>query len=156
MTLNSKRRGFTLVELLVVVAMIGLIMGALATSVAGARERSKVQKAVTEVKSISQAIQSLENYLPNHELPVIESPQKLSGQLLQQLIGKGGASESGSQIPVILKAAMSGGGDIRDPWGHPYYVKIRKGKVSTSGGVGLMSTGFSLPNFYRLSRSERE
>ena len=47
----STKRAFTLLELLVVIAMIALIIGALATSYTSAQERSRVEKARSEVKA---------------------------------------------------------------------------------------------------------
>ena len=50
---RCKREGFTLIELMVVVAMIAIISAAMTVSVAGAQERARVQKATVEVKSIT-------------------------------------------------------------------------------------------------------
>ena len=65
----SIKRGFTLVELLVVVGMIAVILGALTTSVQSARMRARVQKATSEVKIVSQAVLAYENF--RGELPTM-------------------------------------------------------------------------------------
>ena len=44
----TSNKGFTLIELLVVVAMIAIIAGAFSTAVAGAQERAKIQKELSE------------------------------------------------------------------------------------------------------------
>ena len=62
MILICRKRGFTLVELLVVIAMIAILLAALSTSIAAAQERARIQKATSEVKIISQAILAAENY----------------------------------------------------------------------------------------------
>ena len=54
-------RGFTLVELLVVIGMIAILIAALTTSMAAAQERARIQKATSDVKVISQAILAYEN-----------------------------------------------------------------------------------------------
>ena len=46
--MTSTRKAFTLVELLVVVGMIALLMGALTVSVAGAQKRAKIEKAYAQ------------------------------------------------------------------------------------------------------------
>ena len=153
MTLN--KRGFTLVELMVVVAMIAIIAGAFSTAVAGAQERAKIQKALSEVKVVSQAMLAYENY---HELPLKEKESILdASSSLGFLLGQGGTAESGGKIPVLLQAALSSGGALLDPWGTPYRISIRPGNLSYVPGVatGSLTSGFFLPNAYRLGEGER-
>ena len=101
------KRGFTLIELLVVIAMIAVIMGAMTTSVASARERARIQKATSDVKVVSQAILSYENYVRSgkYELPTMENADA-GADSLGFLVGKGGSAESGGEIPVLLQAAL--------------------------------------------------
>ena len=151
------KRGFTLIELMVVVAMIMLITAAMSTAVTGAAERARVRKATAEVKIISQAILAYENETKNgddHELPPLTKAE-CGADTLGFLLGRE-TSKSG-KIPVLLQAALSGGGKMLDPWGHPYLVTIKKNtfrpKFKTM--TGSMQTGFYLPNFYRLGKGER-
>lgn len=155
MTSISKRGGFTLVELLVVIGMIAIIMGALTTSVAGAQRRAMIQKAEAEVKSVTQAVLAFENYNKNYELPTYDQPTELNGNTLKFLIGKGGKSEHNTDIPVLLMASLSSGQVMKDPWGTPYQLTIRKGNIPASG-ISNIRTGFALPNFHRLSSEERK
>ena len=155
----SNRRGFTLVELLVVVAMIALITGAMSTAITGARERARIQKALADVKTVSQAILSYENYEQgggNFELPLMNGVDADSGSL-GFLIGQGGSAKSGGNIPVLLQARLSGGKKMLDPWGTPYGVTIkevqRTPKIKTASGS--MQTGYYLPNYYRLTEGEK-
>ena len=150
----SIKRGFTLVELLVVVGMIAVILGALTTSVQSARHRARVQKATAEVKIVSQAILGYENF--RGELPTMTEADCNRGTL-GFLLGDGGSSQQGGQIPVLLQASLTGGGSMNDPWGTPYKVTIREGAVSLKlkTVTGAMQTGYYLPHFYRLSEGER-
>lgn len=153
----SNKRGFTLVELMVVVAIIAILMAALSFSVSAARERARIQKAHAEVKSITQAILGYENYAQGYTLPTMVN-REIDSSSFGFLLGKGGASSaSGGKIPVILMASLQAGGKMKDPWGTPYRVTIRKQDESVSLGSGLTSmyTGYYLPNFYRLSKEER-
>ena len=153
--MNSIKKGFTLVELLVVIAMVAILMAAMAVSVSGARERARKQKALSDVKVISQAILSYENY-NDHELPTMND-QEATRSSLAFLIGEGEQSETGGKIPVLLEAALSSGGRMLDPWGTVYRIRIQQTSIAPNFKTanGNMQTGFYLPNFYRLSEGER-
>ena len=150
----SNKRGFTLIELLVVVGMIAIILGSMTTSVSAARERARVQKAVNDVKVISQAILAYENWAreKNYELPTFESEVDADNQNLKFLLGDEAAA-SGGKIPAMLMAQLRNG-KMLDPWGHPYKVRIKVGSVDAAQGVNL-TTGYFLPNYFRLSQKER-
>ena len=157
MTSICKRGGFTLIELLVVLAMIATIVGSISVSVAGAKERAKIEKATVEVKAITQAVLAYENF-SKQGLPVLGSGRQgavCNASNLGFLLGKNATTRSGDRIPVLLEAALSSGGAMMDPWGHPYTIVIAKGKVY-SQGVNQIRTGFSLPNIHRLSEEERK
>lgn len=151
----SIKRGFTLVELLVVVGMIAVIMGALTTSVQSARHRARMQKATSEVKIVTQAVLAYENF--RGELPTMNEAD-CNRSTLGFLLGDGGSAQQGGQIPVLLQASLAGGsGSMMDPWGTPYKITIREGSTSLKlkTVTGAMQTGYYLPNFYRVSEDER-
>ena len=145
------RKGFTLVELLVVIAMIAVILGSLTTSVEAARARARIQKALGEVKAVSQAILAYENYVRGgkYELPTMTDVDA-GADTLGFLIGKGGSAESGGNIPVLLQASFSADGKMRDPWGTPYKVSIKSGNANLrlKTVTGSLTTGYFLPNLY--------
>lgn len=151
---GANRGGFTLVELLVVVGMIALIMGAFSVSMSSAMERAKVQKATSEVKSLTQAILAYENYMQEGDtLPELtrkEASKASIGFLL------GATATSGYKVPVLIQAALSGdSGVMRDPWGSPYLITIRGGQIPRIS-LGTVQTGYYLPNFNRLTAEERD
>lgn len=151
------RRGFTLLELLVVATMIAVIMSAMGVAITGAQARVRVQKATAETKIITQAILAYENETRNgedHELPILnraDCDRSTLGFLLGRETGQSG------KIPALLMASLSSGGKMLDPWGHPYKVTIRKNSFRPrfKTMTGQMQTGFFLPNFYRLREGER-
>ena len=153
---SMNRRGFTLVELLVVVGMIAVLLGALTTSVTAARKRARIQKATADVKVITQAILAAENWSKGGEfkLPTYQSPVDADASTLQFLLGKESA-DSGGQIPVMLMAQLQSGGKLLDPWGHPYKLTIREGNAAVSWSSGDIQTGYQMPNYYRLGAGER-
>ena len=153
--MTSNKKGFTLIELIVVVGMIAVILGAMTSAIASARDRARIQKATSDVKVISQAILSYENWARSgkYELETMERRDADSGSL-GFLLGKEQA-ESGGKIPVLLMAQLRSGGKMTDPWGTPYKVTIRQGNVSAAQSIQLQ-TGYFLPNFYRLGEGERQ
>jgi type II secretory pathway pseudopilin PulG len=155
---NGNKKAFTLVELMVVVAMIAMIIAAMVTSIAGAKHRTKVQKATSEVKIISQAILAYENYNVGgkFELPTIND-QNADRSTLSFLLGEGDQARSG-KIPALLIAALNNGQAILDPWGTPYKIKISKGagKIKINSANATMRTGFVVPNYYHLTEGERK
>lgn len=155
--MNLTKRGFTLMELMVVIAMIGIIMAALVTSTAAARERTRREKALSEVKTITQAILAYENVAKGGELPTMEN-RDADENSLGFITGKGGASRYGGKIGSMLAAVYRKGGKMTDPWGTPYKITIRASAASVriESAAGAMQTGFYFPNFYRLSEEERQ
>lgn len=146
-------KGFTLLELMIVISMIAIIVGALSTSVSSAQERARVQKATTEVKSATQAILAFANFKDKMKLDTM-TDQDADSNSLGFLLGNE-TSSSGAQVPVLLQAALSSGGKWRDPWGTPYKVTIREGQPTAPSFSSLKTSAF-LPNMYRLSRGERQ
>lgn len=153
MSLNDK--GFTLIELLVVIAMIAIFMTAVGTSVGQTRERARIEKARSEVKVISQAILAWENYTRGKKNDLKElNDVDADASSLDFLLGQGERATSG-KIPTLLMAQLAAGDKMRDPWGRPYRIKIKKGSIPKPGNMDL-KTGIYVPNLYRLSAEERQ
>lgn len=154
--MKSTKSAFTLVELLVVLGIVAMIMAAFTSSMASAQQRAKISRATSEVKLISQAILSYENYDQDNELPSMSNQDADQGSI-GFLIGNGGSSKSG-KIPALLMAQLSSGGKMLDPWGTPYKISIKPGNanVKLTSASGTMQTGYYLPNFFRLSAEERK
>ena len=151
------KTGFTLIELLVVVAMIAVLMGAFTTSVNSAIKRARIQKAQSDVKVISQAILAFENFNKG-ELEETGGWKPADKSNLGFLLGDESSKlASGGNVPTLISTALSGKGEILDPWGHPYQFKITAGSVDFSPEVltSDIKSGFALPNFYRISEDER-
>ena len=155
--MSSIKKGFTLIELMVVIAMIGIIMAAVVTSTAGAQERARREKALSEVKTITQAILAYENVAKSGELPTMEN-RDADDNSLGFITGKGGESRYGGKVGSMLAAIYRKGGKMTDPWGTPYKITIRASGASVriESASGAMQTGYYFPNFYRLSEEERQ
>lgn len=152
MTLNN--RGFTLVELIVVVAMIAIFMASVGTAIGKTRERARIEKARSDVKVISQAILAWENYSRGGKRELMEmNDVEADSSSLAFLLGKGESAMSGD-IPALIMASLAAGGKMRDPWNRPYLLRIKEGKIDRPKNLDL-GTCYFLPNLYRLSEEER-
>jgi general secretion pathway protein G len=137
---NSKRErrqrvgeaGFTLVEMLVVITIIGLIMGLIGPRVLNYLNESKVKAAKIQMQSFSGALDLF--YLDAGRYP---STSEGLGALVQRTSG----------IAAWNGPYLKGGSLPNDPWNHPYlyrspgerapYEIISYGSDGQEGGSGI-------------------
>ena len=102
---RDHQAGFTLVEMLVVLAIIGLIMGLVGPRVLSSLANAKVKTAHIQIESLSSALDVF--YLDNGRYPSTEEG-------LAALVNRpvDAAAWNG---PYLKGAAVP-----NDPWGHPY------------------------------------
>ena len=154
--------GFTIIELITVIAMILLLMGAITTSVTGARRRAKIQQSITEAQQLTDAILAYENYsVPGKASPL---EKKSTGQNwkdateanLNFVLGNEAMPNGQSgNVPVLFNGAVTGG-SIRDPWGHPYRYRIMSSSMNVEDEhIGDMGeSAFAIPNINRIPADE--
>ena len=101
-----RQAGFTLLEMIVVLVIIGLIMGLVGPRLFGQADKAKVQTAETQVKMLGGALQTM-------RLDISRWPTEAEG--LSLLTDKpAGDSVNGWAGPYLDDAVPN------DPWGHPY------------------------------------
>lgn len=156
------RKGFTIIELITVIAMILLLMGAITSSVTGARRRAKIQQAITEAQQLTDAILAYENFSrPGRASPLED---KATGESWKEAVeGEMGfvlgqekmPNGQEGNVPVLFNGAVTGG-SIRDPWGHAYRYKIMSSAINTDddhdGDQG--EAAFAIPNINRIPVDE--
>jgi general secretion pathway protein G len=103
----SRARGFTLIEMLVVLVLIGLLAGLVGPKLFGKVDSSKVQTAQTQVKMIKGALESMR--LDNGRLPTTAEGLTLLNTAPQdeKLRARWKGPYLDDDLPV-------------DPWGTPY------------------------------------
>ena len=92
------KRGFTLIELMIVVAMLGLLMGTAATGMAQARRQAKITKAHTELRELVNAWLAYEQSFGDFPMDITTGEQEATASALSDLLGNSGG-------PVFLNAA---------------------------------------------------
>ncbi len=107
----KKQHGFTLLEIMVVIVILGLLAGMVVPNVMGSVDQANVQKVVTDIATI-------EGALKLYKMDVGRYPT--SDQGLQALI------EKPSSAPVPKKYRSGGYLDKLpdDSWHSPYYYKM--------------------------------
>ena len=107
-TASQNRRGFTLVELVLVIIIIGVLGAAILPRFVGRTEQAKVARGTADIAAISLA-------LDLYELDVGRYPEALEGLV---------AKDPPSDFSEAAKAKWNGPylkkGLPKDPWGRPY------------------------------------
>ena len=152
MIANSKTcKGFTLVELLVVIAMLMLLAGSVSSAVVSAQRRARIAKATAGVQEMTNAILAYENMVEDGGMPggFDDWTDAREGKM-GFILGKGGNGEFG-EIPVLYNGEVKGGALV-DPWGSVYRVMIRKSTIATSDKIlkSTMRSNVYVPNLYRI------
>lgn len=158
---TKRKRGFTLIELLTVIAIILMLMGAITTSVSGARRRAKTQKAIAEAQEMTNAILAYENYGQQGRESPLESKatgeswkEATEGELGFILGNEAMPNGQDGNVPVLFNGAVRNG-KILDPWGHPYRYKILSSTIDQDDESGnVKESAFSFPNINRIPADE--
>jgi prepilin-type N-terminal cleavage/methylation domain-containing protein len=136
-------RGFTLVEMLVVIGMLGVLMATAATGVARAKGQARVTKANAEVRQLIGAWLAYEAAYDGWptDLPAGGGEIEATQSTLKELLGEG-------QNKVAFLNAQMVNGAFRDPWGMPY--KIRFSARPQQDLKDKFSAAITFPNRGRL------
>jgi general secretion pathway protein G len=102
-----RQAGFTLLEMIVVLVIIGLIMGLVGPRLFGQADKAKVQTAETQIKMLRGALQTM-------RLDISRWPTEQEGLALLTSKPAGEEVAHGWAGPYLDEAVP------QDPWGHPY------------------------------------
>lgn len=131
---DSRRGAFTLIELLTVLAIVGIVAAVLIGSASAARERAALGQARAELALLAQTLEAYKAQLGDY--PRTSDP----AALLQALVGKSnpaGAPLTGRAWLELARFKTDGGRDpfsdatavLVDPFGRPYRYAYASGWV---------------------------
>jgi general secretion pathway protein G len=106
--INKLEKGFSLIEILVVLMIIGLLSTIVAVNVMPSQERARIEKAKADIVI-------LENALEMYKLEQYRYPSEEEG--LSSLVVSSKREESNSSRRYIKRLP-------NDPWGNPYQYNI--------------------------------
>jgi len=121
----TRNAGFTLLEMIVVLVIIGLIMGLVGPRLFGQADKAKVQTAETQVRMIKGALETM-------RLDIGRFPSEQEG--LTMLVDK----PADPRLASRWSGPYLDDGVPADPWGNPYQYAP---KASGKQPITLYSTG---------------
>jgi prepilin-type N-terminal cleavage/methylation domain-containing protein len=137
--MKRRNSGFTLIEMLTVIGMLGILMATAATGISRARVQARIAKANTEIRQLIGAWMAYEAAYDGWpvELPSSGTAIEATQSTLKELLGEG-------ENKVVFLNAQMVQGAFRDPWGMPY--QIRFSPSSVDAVEETFSTAISFPN----------
>lgn len=132
-TLNNQKHAFTLIEVLVVIAIIGILAGLIFPMIGKSVNTAKRNRAVADANSIAAGIQLF--YAEYGYMPIVASSQgsgasdgpafgdEESKSIIEVLVGDNtninpkGISYLDADFPIV-------NGEFPDPWGNQFWIKM--------------------------------
>jgi prepilin-type N-terminal cleavage/methylation domain-containing protein len=132
------QRGFSLVELSIVLLIMGLVLGGLAMPLAVQRENSRIKDSQTQLASAAEAIEGfaiVNGFLPCPAVPASDGYASPSG---------GGCTAQHGFVPATtlnLTGVRNADNLLLDPWGSPIGYSISNSDADSDGNWDFTSPG---------------
>lgn len=136
-----KRKGYSLIEMLTVIAIIGILVGLLIAGLAYARQKAKIAKCKAEVRQLSVAWKTYWLVYGSWPPGCANQNKEMDGSIMQVLMG--GPNDNTQKIIFLDLGTNVLGNGFKDPWGHVYKVDFRK---TTAPMVDWYESTVAFPN----------
>lgn len=132
-----KRKGFTMVELMVVVIIMAILGLAVMPSLVGSSEKAKYSRAWNDLNAISNAFTAFYGRVGN--LPSIDSGNLDDNSISGEVTDLSGASlNSKDLLQSFLGTPLE---NLKDPWGKPYQIMSTWEPSTGKGCIVVYVTG---------------
>jgi len=118
MLCRHERAGFTFIELVVVILIIGILAVTIGPGLLEWVGKAKDKKALVELKTIKQALQI-------YSVDIGSYPNKLLDLVQKPTSGEGAAKWRRSYLDADSVKIVEG--SIVDPWSNPYHYRVTRG-----------------------------
>lgn len=132
----SRKKGFTLIELMVVIAIMSMLSVIVLTALARTRERAKMTRAQAEIKQIINAIIIAQGEQGGKTL-IRFAASSNCGQCTCSTYGLGSTECSDRWKAVLTQIETATNGLVKDlskfekdPWGNPYMIDANQGETN--------------------------
>lgn len=146
---QGREKGFTLIEMLVVMAIISLLTGIMVTGINAARRKAKYGKARAEAGDLTKSWKAYWMVYGKWPELFVQSDGNYSNIVMDEAamnILQGQDTLYNKQELVF--SSMATKGDFKDPWGKPYRVDFYLTAVEE---VDFYQAGVSFPNRLRCN-----
>lgn len=154
----KRNSGFTVIELLLVIAIIAILMGMVGTSAVIARNQAYKAQARAETQQLMTAVKAIKMASSDGPLP-IPKEGKMNKETVEMFLNVkiDGEEETRSYLEIPSSRLEDGG--FLDPWGHAYEYSIEEsGEKELPNEVYQIAVSF--PNaeifYYKKDTIENE
>jgi general secretion pathway protein G len=136
---RSRKKGFTLVELLVVVAILAILLVALIPSALGYSDKARDARAIKDVRNFATVVEAFaatDGDYPEASLDT-DNPRSIASVMQSK-----GIKWTGDETGVV------------DPWNNPYYYDLTEDYycIASAGKDGTLNTADDICNIGKVSK----
>ena len=138
---RQNKRGFTLIEMLLVITIIAILVSLLFPAIKQALLKAEIAKAKTTVLSIATAFKAFNSQYGYWPTTATTAPQKMNTSFFTS----GAGNSLGITFLDYSQKDVDSGGYLLDPWKQPYYFSCDAGYTNTVTTNCVSGTGGSMP-----------
>ena len=119
-----ERKGFTIVELLVIIAIMGLLAAIIMANVLPARQSARIARAQSDIRAIILAVSLLESHTgqwPGHSTPWVVQSGASGNEVWDLNSQEAGITQNDAGTPYVGWKGPYISVVPLDPWGNPYF-----------------------------------
>jgi prepilin-type N-terminal cleavage/methylation domain-containing protein len=141
MIYKNKQSGFTIVELLIVIVVIGILAALVLNTFSGAQDKARQAKIDSDLSMIMKAIEGARIQNGTNMIGITQAGSTEGGCLNKPngtdlatlpMTDSCWTAYFSAMDKLSEKSGVKNMRDIRDPWGRPYYINANEGENQTT------------------------